>query len=327
MNLRKLCVPLLLAAVVVLPACDRGDTAREVFAARLADADEIFRGREYEAAGEVYEKIAVEAEFAGATTAYVEACAMRARTHLITDRPEEGLPWLEKATAAADRTDPLAWSRLLGVRGRFEWQGEDSATATTTFREMFDYCEEQDLYERAVDAAHMMAITGGDDERFDWARKGIEMAEAGELTGWLGPLWNNLGWDYVDAGRYDDARVALERAREYHYLSEGELPKLIADYSVAHVMRLQGEIRDAKPAMEEVFRWAERLHKEGSEEAIEWKGLSRWELGEVAAVNGEKAVAVGLMTKALKELEGVGMPDWDPDGWAERQARIAELKQ
>jgi tetratricopeptide (TPR) repeat protein len=326
MSLRRVLLLAILAASLAFTGCRGGEAMREELATRLAEADEIFRSEEYDEAGTLYERIAEDASAAHDDATYVEACAMRARSHLIADRADDGRPWIERAAAHADVSEPLGWSRFLGVRGRFEWKSGDNETATATFREMFDYCNEHDLYERAVDAAHMVAITGNTAERFEWAQRGIEMAEKGELAGWLGPLWNNLGWDYVDAERYDEAQAALEKAREYHYESESDLPKLIADYSVAHVTRLRGDYRAAKVAMDEVYRWAHRLNEEGNEQAIEWMGMSQWDLGEIAHATGENAVALQQMTMALEALEKAGMPSWDETGYNEKKARLEEIR-
>jgi len=320
---------LLVCAIIVtvaLAACERSTTVSTELVDRLAQADDLFKDRKYEEAGDLYEAIAGDADAAGDVSAYVEACAMRARSYLIREEGATGRPWLEKAAARADEREPLGWSRYLGVRGRFEWKGGDNETATLTFREMFDHCERSELWDRAVDAAHMVALTGDPDEKLEWATKGIAMAEKGEMTGWLGPLWNNLGWDYVDAGRYDDARDALVKAREYHYMGENELPKLIADYSVAHATRLTGALDEAESGMRAVFDWAERLHGEGHADAVEWMGFSRWDLGEITVTRGDEAAGLAMMEEALGEFESAGMPKWDAVGWKEKQDRVAELK-
>ena len=324
-----LCLAATLAAFALLPCgCggDEGASNQPTLETRLAEADQAFRNRQYDEAGVAYEALAQDALAAGDTTVYIESCAMRARSRLILDRGHEGRPWLDLAGALADTSRPRGWSRYLGVRGRFEWQDEELETAAATFREMFDFCEKHELHDRAVDAAHMLALTAPPEEKFDWAMKGIEMAERGGMRGWLGPLWNNLGWDYVDAGRYDDALEALTRAREYHYEGTSELPKLIADYSVAHVTRLQGRLDESEQAMRAVFDRASRLRDEGQSDALEWMGLSRWELGEIAFSRGEPGLALGMFQDALGELEEAGMPSWDPTDWERRTTRLKELE-
>ncbi len=314
-----------LALLVALAGCSGEGGSR--FADRIAEADSVFSNRQYAQAGELFELIANDAEAAGDDSAFAEAASMRARALLQTGDRETGREWLERAAAVASTEDPPGWSRYLAVRGRFEWTNKEQETATETFKELYDYCEANELYERAVDATHMIAIVAPSEERFEWSRKGIAMAEAGELTGWLGPLWNNMGWDYVDAGEYDRGLEALERAREYHYKSGEDLPRLIADYSVAHVKRLRGDLDVAEEEMQATLDLATRMRDEGHGDALEWMGFSRWDLGEIAVAEGDAARGLELMRTALKELEQAGMRRWDPDGWQEKQWRITEVSE
>jgi tetratricopeptide (TPR) repeat protein len=291
----------------------------------MAQADGLFKTQDYEQAGEAFEKLAARAAAEGDTEALVEASAMRARSYLALGRPDDGRAWLERAAGAATNEQPLGWSRYLSVKGRFEWKDGDNEAATRTFRELYDYSRGHELWSRAVDAANMISITGEPSERFDWSRRGIEMAEAGGMTGWLGPLWNNLGWNYHDAGRYDEAYDALVKAREYHYMKEAELPRLIADYSVAHVEMKLGRTDEARTDMLTVLDWAGRLDADGNEEAREWMGFSRWDLGEMAVESGDRAAGLVMLKQAMGELEQAGMPSWDPDQWKQKQDRVAEL--
>ncbi len=324
MSVRRMSFLFLAVALALLAGCAGEIQEDPMLADKIAKADEVFKSRQYEEAGVLFEEIAGEA--AGDNSAFVEAASMRARSYLVTERKDEGREWLTRAAAKAVESDPLGWSRYLGVRGRFEWKDGDNETATSTFREMFDYCGEKELWERAVDAAHMIAITGDQRQKFDWSLKGIEMAERGGMDGWLGPLWNNLGWNYCDDERYGEAYDALIKAREYHYKGEGELPKLIADYSVAHVMMKQNRLHEAEAAMLKVLEWATRLDADGASDAVEWMGFARWDLGEMAMELGNKATGIGMLKQALSEIEKSGMPNWDPDQWKQKQARVAGLE-
>jgi len=325
--MRAMWILMLTAASLVAVVGCAGEAQEDTqLKAKLEEADGVFKSREYERAGEMFEEVATEAEASGDNSLFVEAAAMRARSYLITDRADEGRPWLDRAASRAIDSEPRAWSRYLGVRGRFEWKGGDNETATATFLDMFNYCENHELWDRAVDAAHMIAITGDKNEKFDWSLKGIEMAEKGGMEGWLGPLWNNLGWNYYDEGMFGEAYDALVKAREYHYKGEGELPKLIADYSVAHVMMKQDRMREAESEMLKVLEWASRLNAEGDDSAVEWMGFARWDLGEMAIALGERETGTGMLKQALTEIERSGMPNWDPDQWKQKQDRIAQLE-
>ncbi len=323
MNPRRAAALAAVLAVALSAGCAGGTQEEDALATRLEQADQLFKNREYEQAGVLFEEVATESEGSDRSV-FVEAASMRARSYLIAEKKQQGRAWLGRASAAADGSDPRGWSRYLGVRGRFEWKDGDNEAATKTFREMFDYCNEKGLWERAVDAAHMIAITGDQNEKFDWSLKGIETAEKGNMEGWLGPLWNNLGWNYYDAERYEEALDALLKAREYHYRGENDLPKLIADYSVAHVTMKLGRLDEARSGMLDVLERAEALDAGGSPDAVEWMGFARWDLGEMALELGDETGAA-MLEQALGEIEKSGMPDWDPDQWKEKQDRVAEV--
>jgi tetratricopeptide (TPR) repeat protein len=49
----------------------------------------------------------------------------------------------------------------------------------------------------------------------EWTQRGLELAEAEpDAAYWAGPLLNNLGWHYYDAGDFESALDVFERALE-----------------------------------------------------------------------------------------------------------------
>jgi tetratricopeptide (TPR) repeat protein len=47
----------------------------------------------------------------------------------------------------------------------------------------------------------------------EWTDRGLALAEAEpDAAYWAGPLLNNLGWHYYDAGEYEQALEVFERA-------------------------------------------------------------------------------------------------------------------
>jgi tetratricopeptide (TPR) repeat protein len=330
MNIRLwpvLAIGLLLPAVAAaqtqeMAAAQSPSTAQQL----LEQADGIFRRGENEQAAELYKLAAEAAEREMVMGIRVEALAQVARCELKLGRKEEGRHWLMMAAEIATDQMPRAWSRYLGVRGRFEWMDDDLEKATATFQEMYDYCLAHDLHERAVDAAHMVAITAPPEEQILWARRGIEAAEAGGLEGWLGPLWNNLGWTYDDLGRYEESLEALLKAREYHWKLGGEMNKLIADWSVGHAYRMTGRTEEAARWMRPVLAWSERLYAaEQSPEAAEWIGHSCREMGELALQHENLPEALEYLQRAQERLQEAGMPEWDADGFEELSRQIKEI--
>lgn len=286
----------------------------------LHQADSLFSSRKYDESREIYLEAAEKAENEHNNSILTEAYARIARTYLITDRKEQGRSWLEKAAGLADPEEPLGWSRYLGVRGRFEWQDEDTKTSVATFKEMYEYCSQREMHDRAIDAAHMVAIVGTTEEQIEWGKKGIAEAEAGNVTHWLGPLWNNLGWTYESNKEYDKALDAYLQARENHWKYGDEMNKLIADWAVGHTYRLLGDYESALQWLRPVLSWAERIDN------AEWIGWADKEIGEAELAVGNIDNALNYLTGAEANLKKAGMADWDPKGLEEIREKIASIR-
>ena len=287
----------------------------------ISQADSLFNSRQYDQAREIFVQAADNAQASGDNSALIEAYAMIARTYLVVDNKEAGRPWLDKAALYASQDEPLGWSRYLGVRGRFEWKDNQLEKASATFKEMYQYCSDNKLYERAIDAAHMVAIVGGPDEQVEWGLKGIKEAEAGNVTHWLGPLWNNLGWTYESAGKFKESIDAYIKAREYHYKYGDEKSRLIADWALGHAYRLNGQADSAAAWITpELLTRFETLRDD------EFQGWVLKELGEIAILRSEPDSALAFLVRAEEKLRAADMPSWDAEGYKKLQEQIVGLK-
>lgn len=284
----------------------------------LAGADSIFRTGQYLQSREIYEKALGKAEKAGNNSDMTEAQSMIARTYLILDDKEAGNIWIALAEKIANRDEPLGWSRFLGVKGRFVWQDDNLEKATEIFKEMYHYCHENSLYERAIDAAHMVAITGDYPTQIEWGKKGIEEARAGKIHSWLGPLWNNLGATYEDGQQYDSALSAYLEAKKYHDRHGTESNKMIANWAVGHAYRLLEDYNEALKWLRPIVLQSERL-KNG-----EFRGLTLQELGEIDFSQNKFESAHKRFVKAETLLKEAGMDSWDKKGYQKLLDRIEE---
>ncbi len=330
-------VPLLFLVICLISSCgpDSKDVRMSKSAELLQKGDDFFSDRKTEEALEIYVEAADAARDEKDNSNLVEAYSQVARCYLSIKRKEEGREWLARAAEVATDQKPEGWSRYLGVRGRYEWQdaaaeakavSPEAPKAAGTFKEMYQFCMANDLFNRAIDAANMMTITGGMEERIEWGTRGIEAAEKGNLESWLAPLWNNLGWNYDDLGRYEESLEALKKAREYHYKKENELAKLIADWSVGHAYRMVGQLDSASSCMNEVYDWAvKRYDQDSKPENAEWVGFSHRELGDIALAEGDRKAALDHLKKAKKYLMEAGMPNWDAKGFEELKDKLDKL--
>lgn len=290
--------------------------------AQLERADSVFQSRDYQAALQEYMTAFQQAEAEFNRPIEVEALAQIARMHLILDKKEEGRQWLEKAQGLAAESEPMGWSRLLGVRGRFEWKDNDLAAAKKTFYDMYVFCNTNGLFSRAVDAAHMIAIVAqSPEEQMEWGRRGIEAAEAGGVERWLGPLWNNLAGTYYDMKEYDSALACYLKAREYHWHYSDETAKLFADYHVGMTYRLVGKLNEAEHWLRPVLAWAERLNNHS---AI---GQALEDLAEIQITRGNKTDGIKMLKRTLKEYQAAGFDKSWPELPRNIASRIKALEQ
>jgi len=286
----------------------------------LAAGDAQFKAREYDTALASYQGAVDKARKEFNRSVEVEALAQVARMHLVQDRKDEGRAFLQQAAGRADDSDPMGWSRYLGVRGRFEWQDDDLITSRATFDTMYEYCTVNALWGRAVDAAHMIAIVAETtEEQIAWARKGIEAAEAAGEESWLGPLWNNLAVTYWENKDYDSALTCFEAAREFHWRFSGETAKMFADYHIGMTLRFLGRFDEAKTWLRPVLAWAERLEDHG---AI---GQCCEDLGEIALAEKNADDGAKLLARAKKEYQAAGYDKTWPEVWDNISKRLGEV--
>jgi tetratricopeptide (TPR) repeat protein len=108
-------------------------------------------------------------------------------------------------------TDPIANVRLELERGRMFRSCGDLGAAFPLFKDAYEHALEANEPYLAGDAAHMCAIATDDREvQEEWTRRGLEQGD----PYWAGPLYNNLGCAYADAGDHERALELFELALE-----------------------------------------------------------------------------------------------------------------
>jgi len=335
---KTIIVSIVIASIFIAASCGQNEKGKAMShnVELMKLGDEYFNKGMRDSALAVYQQIADNAEQADNKSVLTEAYSQIARCYLAMSKKEEGRPWLDKAAGIADVNDPSGWSRFLGVRGRYEWKdaaeaesavAPEASTAENTFKEMYEYCMEHKIHNRAIDAANMVSITAKIEDRVEWGLKGIAAAEDGELENWLAPLWNNLGWTYDDLGQYDKSIEALMKAREYHYKNGKEMPMLIADWSVGHAYRMNGQLDSALTWINGVFEKASKFYEDNPQpENAEWVGFSHRELGEIAMAQVDETTALDHFKQAYEHLTTAGMESWDKKGYNELALKIEKIQ-
>jgi tetratricopeptide (TPR) repeat protein len=123
---------------------------------------------------------------------------------------------LEQAEAQAG-SSAVAKVRIDLERGRKLRSSGDPDGALPLFEAAFARACHSGEHYLAGDAAHMCALAVSDDRAAmeEWTQRGLELGDREpDASYWAGPLLNNLGWDYFDAGEHKLALGLFERALE-----------------------------------------------------------------------------------------------------------------
>ena len=141
-----------------------------------------------------------------------EALTQLARVEGLRERYDEG----DRLLDDVDDDSPRVRIRVDLERGRLRRSAGDKEAALPLFERAFATAVEAGEDWLAGDAAHMCALAAPDREGFAaWTNRGLELADSSEAAAsWAGPLLNNLGWEYFDAGEHERALELLERALE-----------------------------------------------------------------------------------------------------------------
>jgi tetratricopeptide (TPR) repeat protein len=222
----------------------------------------------------------------------------------------------EAETLAASST--VARVRIDLERGRLRRSAGAKEAALPLFRSAFDTAVTAGELGLAADAAHMAALAAPDrDATIDWTQTGIELAESSDdpaVRYWLGPLFNNLGWEHYDSAEYEPALDAFQRALDEREQDPGNPAAIeIARYAVAKTLRALGRSAEATPLLEQAVAGA---NGRGTP-----NGWFHEELAECYADLGRAAEAEPHARRALALL-----PEADPTFTADGE-RAARLRQ
>jgi tetratricopeptide (TPR) repeat protein len=102
-------------------------------------------------------------------------------------------------------------------RGRKVRSSGDPEGALAFFEAAFAGALDSGEHYLAGDAAHMCALAVSEDRAAmeEWTQRGLDLGEREPAAAyWAGPLLNNLGWVYFDAGQREHALELFERALE-----------------------------------------------------------------------------------------------------------------
>jgi tetratricopeptide (TPR) repeat protein len=138
--------------------------------------------------------------------------------------------------------------RYLLERGRVFKTAGEKAKARPLFLEALELAKQikADFY--AVDAAHMLAIIEPLEQQLHWHEVAVDLCEQSHderTRGWLGSLYNNLGWTYQGQENYQAALEIFQKALEVRLTQNKPQQIIIAKWCVARTLRSLARYQEA----------------------------------------------------------------------------------
>jgi tetratricopeptide (TPR) repeat protein len=161
----------------------------------------------------------------------------------------------------------------------------------------------------------MMAIVEPIEKQLQWNLKALDIAENSveeKARGWMGSLYNNIGWTYFEQHQYEESLLMFEKALEFRE-KEGDPGKImIAKWCVAKALRMMDHTEEALEMQRNLFEQYQAAGKKS--------GYVYEEIAECLTVMGEDQEAQGWFAAAYEELSK------DPR-LADEQDRLIRLKE
>ena len=170
------------------------------------------------------------------------------RTLGLQQKFEEAHKLLDQVEAEMKPEYPIAKIRYMLERGRAFNSSGKKEESLPLFLEAWELGVEVKADFYAVDAAHMLGIAAPQDQQLLWNEKAMDLAENSpdiRAQGWLGSLYNNIGWTYHDAQEYEKALAIFLKALEWRAAHEQVIETQIAKWCVARTHRSLGHVDKA----------------------------------------------------------------------------------
>ncbi|MGD2017289.1 MAG: hypothetical protein PVJ89_04185 [Planctomycetota bacterium] len=326
-------VAAVLAALAALAGCvstegtTDGTDPRASLERQLGRADDTFNRRAFDEALGQYSALYLAALSGAYAGIAAEAAAQAATINALEGDLEESDRWMAFATRYAEDAGVRARSRVLLARGLRQWKRGEGAAARGTFTELVDFCEDEDLPVRAMQGASLAALVTEGEEQLGWSLRAIEVSQGLGEPRWEGALWTNHGWLLEARGEHGDALRSFERARALAMQgAPSPMDRLKADWNLGRGLRLAGRPAEARAVLEEAAVQGRGLYAaRPAPRQAEWLGRVDWELGELAAAEGDLEGAARKLASARRRLEEAGAATAAPELLRRLDQRLAEL--
>ena len=249
---------------------------------------------------------------------HVELLTQIARAQGMQGKFDEAGRTLETADSILTANMKTGKIRYLLEKGRILNYSGKREVAKPIFLEAYDFGKENALDYYTLDAAHMLGIGGSPEKQLDWSLKAMEIAEVSSdqrCKGWLGALYNNIGWTYHDLKEYEKALGLFQKGYKWRKTQNNEQATRIAKWSVGRCLR-------SLEKYDEALNIQNGLLQEFEEKQIEQDGYVFEEMAELYLIKKNRSEATKYFKLAYEYLS---KDEWLTANESERLERIKSL--
>ncbi len=235
-------------AVAILAACSRSE--------ELADFDTLWDYNDPAETERQFRELLPAAEAAGDEAYTLQLLTQIARTQGLQRRFDDAHKTLDEVERRRQGQPPVVGIRYLLERGRVYNSSKAPEEARPLFLEAWELARKAGADDFAVDAAHMMGIIEPPDEALRWNERALALAESSadpKARGWLGSLYNNIGWTYHDSGEYEEALALFEKALAWREENRQANEIRVAKWCVARTLRSLDRLEEALALQESLL--------------------------------------------------------------------------
>lgn len=196
-----------------------------------------------------FQELLSEAESLPDKSIYLQILSQLALAQAIQKKFDEAHKTLDKAEVLLTPEYDLAHARILLERGRTFQQAGKIAEARNYYEQSYELSKKNNLDFHTINAAHMLAIIAEKPEnKIEWNQRSLDLAlktKDKRAEAWQGPLYNNLGRNYLEASQFENALSSFQKALEYRE-KEGYAPNIrVAKWQIGSALRLLNRLDEA----------------------------------------------------------------------------------
>jgi len=255
----------ILVCVLMLAAI--GQTMPEA-ALQPPDFDSMWDYNDPAATEKVFRELLPQAKKSKNKSYYAQLLAQIARAQGLQGNFDSANLTLDRVQKMLSDEMLVARVRYLLERGRVLNSSGSPEKAAPIFLEAWDLATASGKDYWAVDVAHMLGIVEPPEKQLYWSLQALAITEKTadqRAKGWLGPLYNNVGWTYHDLGQFDTALVYFQKGLEWREKTGDIQGTLIAKWTIGKTYHSLGRVKDALELQQDLEKeiTAKELPKDG----------------------------------------------------------------